>query len=216
MLDSLRELLDSDVNDDIGFTIDSASHSGSDLLIRIRVRSRSEPHDIRSTALLCRRPRSFRLLAATWLDGLAVLDSHVLLWPHCQPRVALFCRGSPVAPNAVVGALLDSHYRLAGDWIPFKAYINMAICPLFECSGTEFSGVIADGPQELVAGYKSALESNRLECSLVPSREPQWWDDGKWIPESGHLHVMVIGESYVVAPHFAEVQAEPSEGAESR
>lgn len=215
MLDALRELAASDVDEDLGFTIESATHSGRDLLIRIVVKNLAQGQ-MRSTSILCRQPRAFRILAAEWLDGLDVFDQHVLLWPHCQQRVALFCRGRPLAPDAIVGALWVSHFQLVGDWIPFKAYINMGMCPPAGGSGSELSGILADGPRELVARYKSVVESHGLDCSLVPGLEPHWWDGEKWLPEVERLRVLVIGGSYVVSPEFSEVRAEPGVGADLR
>lgn len=203
MLSALIATVDTGEFEDNGsLFIDAASARDSDLVICLRLNLPDGSKDARQ--VLCRRPRSYELMAAECADNLSVSDDHVLLWPHTQKKAALYFNGRADDSRSLLGALVQMHFRTVGEWFPFTTFMNDALfSPSCDLLGAQ-SGLLADGPEPLIDSYAAVLDDFGIRHSTPPPRAPGWWDGVQWQHSTEKLHVLIIGRSYVVAPEFAE------------
>jgi len=215
MLTSLLEIIGTGEFEDNGsLFIEAASADQDGLLVRLRITLPDGSNDVRS--IYCDQPRSHELLAAEFVNDLSVCDDHVLLWPHLQRKTALYFNGRADDTRSLLGALIKTHYRIVGEWFPFTKFMNDSLfSPKFDLLASQ-SGLLAEGPEQLVASYRSVLTDFGIRQSSPPSREPSWWDGTRWQPETEKLYALVIGRSYVIAPNFTENVAEQKNAPERR
>ena len=182
--------------------IEEASAHQDGLLVRLRLTLPEGGNDVRS--IYCHQPRSHELFAAEFIDALSVCEDHVLLWPHLQKKTALYFNGRAVDTRSLLGALVETHYRILGEWFPFTKFMNDSMfSPIVDLLGSQ-SGLLAEGPEQLIASYGEVLTEFGIRHSSPPSRDPSWWDGTRWQPETERLYALVIGRSYVIAPNFTE------------
>ena len=203
MLTSLIEIINTGEFEDNGsLSIEAASAHQDGLLVRLRLVLPDGGSDVRS--VYCHRPRSHELLAAEFADDLSVCEDHVLLWPHVQEKNALYFNGRADDGRSLLGALLQTHHQAVGEWFEFTRFMNDALfSPAVELLASQ-SGLLAEGPEPLIASYRSVLTDFGIRHSSPPSRDPSWWDGTQWQPETERLYALVIGRSYVIAPNFTE------------
>ena len=203
MLPSLLDVIDTGEFEDNGsLYIEEASTHRDGLSIRLRLVLPDGDHTIRT--IVCHQPRSHALLAAVPCCDLSVVEDHVLLWPHSQSIRALYFNGRATDPRSLLGALVETHYRIVGEWIPFERFMNDALfSPAIDLLDSH-SGLLAEGPDQLIIAYSNVLTDLGIRHSSPPSREPSWWDGTQWQLETEKLYALIIGPSYVVAPAFSE------------
>ncbi|PSF30524.1 hypothetical protein C7H19_23720 [Aphanothece hegewaldii CCALA 016] len=135
-----------------------------------------------------------------YCDGLELTDSHVLLWPHKQLRTSTSFYGTAENPLAVVGALYDKHREMIGDWIPFHRFLNPNVSLKALIAGGY--GMLAEGPEQLIVAYEEVMRSYGFSTSHLDPRTPVYWNGTEWIKEESNLHVLLMGQSYVIAEQF--------------
>ena len=142
-------------------------------------------------------------LSSTPCSALRVVDDHVLLAPYLAPLARLGFCGRPSSVTDAVGALAEAHWRVAGDWVPFDAFLNpqVEIAELL-AAGT---GVVAEGPRPILEAYQVALRRHGIETSVSPDdftrRRPL---------NRATLRALLLTPSYVIGTGF-EAQPHPED-----
>jgi hypothetical protein len=203
VLESLLELAQTDEFEDAGeIFISTAVFEGLDLRLQLQIRHPDGENSVHS--ILCHRPRKYHVLAAEVEDSISLLADHVLLWPHVQPRVELYFNRRVTDGRALLGALFLRHQELVGDWFPFAQFMNSAF---FQPHMLETAhGQLAEGPTEIIAAFVEVLKQFDIRTTTITAGEPAWWDGTSWRTEVKPLHVLLIGNSYVVSPAFTEAE----------
>ena len=129
-----------------------------------------------------------------------LLDDHVLLWPFMARRLSTYFYGKCDNPAAVVGALYDRHWELAGEWIPLHRFLNSRV-RLMKLI-TSGAGMLAEGPQPLILAYEDVMQESGFSTSHVDAGEATYWDGETWLEERAKLSALVLDNSYVVAENF--------------
>ena len=200
MLEPLDEIFGSaEFEDDGWIAIDVARWQGDDLAVGLEVRpGGSAPHQ--HWEIACRGVRRSRLERQIE-DRIELLDEHVLLLPHQQVHEQLFISSAPSNATAVVGDLWMAHRKVTADWLAAESLFNphVSLVRLLEAG----SGLLASGPRVILEAYEEVLNSHDIRFNRIGTRDPVWWKDGRWVPESEVLRVLVMGDSFVVAESFA-------------
>jgi hypothetical protein len=203
VLTSLIDLTNTGEFEDAGsIRVSHAEYAGQDLLLRLDVALPEGDHEERS--VLCRAPREHRILASEFADSVEVANDHVLIWPYSQPEVELYFNGSVQDSRMLIGALVLSHLRIVDEWFELSRFLNPglfsgAVDPL-----RTGHGLLAKGPESIIDAYRAVLAEFGIRHSSPPPRDPCWWDGNSWHTEQERLHVLLVGQSYVVGPEFRE------------
>jgi hypothetical protein len=123
--------------------------------------------------------------------GLNIWREHPVLDQHMRRREFLHFGRSPDNLDEVIGQLWRAHVGVVDDWIPFDRYLNHEV-PLAELLASG-SGLLATGPDFLIAAYEGVMERVGCRPSRLPLPTP---------PRLTHGLVAHFGESYVVAEQF--------------
>ena len=184
----------------------------NDLTVGLEVRpGGASPHQ--QWEIICRDVRRSRL-ERELESCIELLEEHALLLPHRQVHEQLFISSAPASAPAVVGDLWIAHRAATADWFDAEAFFNphIGLVTLLE-SG---NGLLASGPRAILEAYQDVLRSHEVRFNTIGARAPVWWKDGRWVPESEGLRVLIIGESFVVAESFALSLANGGKDAELR
>jgi hypothetical protein len=119
--------------------------------------------------------------------------------------VELYFNGRAQDSRTLIGALFTSHLRIVGEWFAFSHFINAALFFYKADLLDTGHGLLAKGPEAVINEYRAVLAEFGIRHSSPPSRQPSWWDGTSWQVEQERLHVLLVNESYVVAPEFREV-----------
>lgn len=199
MLQPLDEILHSaEFEDDGWITIDVAKWHGYDLTVGVEVRpGGSLPHQHWDIA--CRAVRRSEI-RREHEDRIELLDEHVLLLPHRQVHEQLFVSSAPSNAKAVVGDLWMTHRVVTADWFAAEAFFNahVPLVTLLEAG----NGLLAKGPRSILEAYEEVLNTHDVTFNRIGTRAPVWWKDGRWVPESEVLRVLITGNSFVIAESF--------------
>jgi len=147
-----------------------------------------------------------------WCDVLSFHAEHPLLWPHVDERASLYFSSRPADPSAAIGRLWHRHHVETGGWIPFERFLNQEIALADLLGGGD--GLLATGPARLLDAYGEELDAQGIRWNVVRHGPAKYWKPaseafmagGTWIVEDQKLQVLTLGESYVVAAHFAAAQ----------
>ena len=186
--------------DDGWVHLTGARWDGDDLRLALTVRTGEHEVPDQSWEITCHSPRAQHLTLEG--DGtLCLSEEHVLLWPHTQPTLQLYFRSPRTDIQSAIGALYERHAELVGHWIAFHSFFNrlMRLADLLAAP----SGMLGTGPEPLMRGYGQVLQSRGFQISLVGPRPPQRVANGRWVEETSPLAVLILGESFVVAPSFS-------------
>jgi hypothetical protein len=132
---------------------------------------------------------------------------HFLIWPHSHPQVQLYFHGRAENSRALLGALLMTHFQIFGESVPFTRFMNSAIFSQRIDLLNVGYGLLATGPESAISAYRSVLTDFRIRHSSPPSQEPKWWDGSSWQTERETLYLLMMGDSFIVAPEFLELSA---------
>ena len=99
-------------------------------------------------------------------ERFSLYNDHVLLWPYNSPTAFLSFYGEAEDPLAVVRALMNSHFDLTENLVPFEQYMNGH--PLEMIAGRY--GLLAEGPMPLIEVYKTVLDSFGIGAQIAKYR----------------------------------------------
>lgn len=211
MLPRLRQLTDTLSFEEDGFVrVLGAVADGRDLSLYL------ELVDSGKATQMCVRGHDVRghhIVAPGGSTVVSLLDDHPLLWRHTMPRSGLYFRGEVEDVMSVVGALVVTHQTLVGPWdrdTNWLAQNERVMNPTQLAQVLETGdGLLSEGPVILLEAYARVLDAYGISHTMLEPTQPSRWNGEQWLPETEELHALVIGESYVIAPHFTE-ELEPS------
>ena len=180
--------------DDISLNLVEASSDEKKLAIRLRLwNGGSDEHwEVTATGL-----RQNRIVLGSCPDPWQFSRDHVLLWPLKQLTASLYFNGRTEKSRvALLGALFESHYALAGLWLPFGKYFKQS--GRLEDILSHGHGMLAEGPQQLIEAYAEQLRAHQIKASVL-TNVTKYWDGQRWLDENGELIALILGESFVVA-----------------
>jgi hypothetical protein len=206
MLDSLINITGTgEFEDDGSFCITHAEYIDADLHLQLDLKLPNGTSA--SRAILCRQPRSHHILMAEHVDQLLISDNHFLIWPHSQPQFELYFHGRAQDSRTLLGALLMTHVQIFGENVPFPHFMNSAIFSQRVDLLNMGFGLLATGPETAITAYRTVLTDFHIRHSSPPPHEPKWWNGSSWQTEKESLYLLMMGDSFVVAPEFLEVSA---------
>lgn len=150
----------------------------------------------------CSNVRNMNLSYERQRTTIRLLSDHVLLWPHTLPHAELYYSGHIANPAAAMGAIWEAHRELVGPWFALDHFLNRLPSHLKYLDGG--SGLFATGSIRLIEEYARILRLHGFGVSLLPSNPPVWWDGTVWVPETEPMYVLLLGQSFIIAPRFDE------------
>ena len=132
-------------------------------------------------------------------DDIGLSYDHPLLWSYIYPEASISFYGGVEDHRSVVGALYKQHFKLVGDWIPFRHFMNGN--PIEMLRGRY--GMLAEGPTPLMQAYARVLESFKIDCGITEPKPAYYTNDEfSGLAEVGVL--ILDKDCYFVAPSFNE------------
>lgn len=181
-------------------TIESFTRSDASASVVLHARSFSGKSDPQRWRLAFEDLRSCRI-SDDAIDGIELLDEHVLLAGYQDEHVRLAFKGRVEDARHAIADLLARHVAVAGDWIPFDAYLNPSL-PLTELLAFG-SGVLAEGPRRFISAYTDVLSAHGLESSELAKRMPMRWDGESWEPERQDVQLLLLSpQSWLIGAGF--------------
>lgn len=204
MLDTLIALTKTDEFEEGGFRFHSAKNTPDGMVLEFFLVP-GNGGDEQHWLVECSGVRDF-LLHGEFADRLYEVSEHPVLLPYTEQVTELFFYSPSPNPIATVGALFESHRALVADWIPFERFINIFPKGLSQLLATS-SGQLAAGPISLLSAYSRVLTEHGVRSSMLPGRQPMFWDGAKWEVSDIPLRALILESSYVVAERFDAQQA---------
>ncbi|HYG74712.1 MAG TPA: hypothetical protein VEK08_06895 [Planctomycetota bacterium] len=170
-------------------------HGELTLILRIDQLTTDCDENQHTWELRCSNPLRYRFVDENFLP-IYVRDNHPLIWAEIEPRQELYFHGRPENADAMIGALYQAHQQITQGWIPFNNYLNPCMPLKKLLSGT--CGLIADGPVRIIDVYEAAFKQHGVKTNRLKERPAKRWNGNAWVPHSGSLRALLLGESYVL------------------
>lgn len=200
MLDTLIALTETgEFEDSGGFRFHSAQNTPDGMALELFLISGNDSEE-QHWRIECSGVRDF-LLRGDFADSLRVVSDHPVLLPFTELVTDIHFYSPSPNPIATVGALLECHRELVGDWIPFERFFNILTKTLSQLLAAS-SGKLASGPVSLMKAYSHILNEHGVRSSLLPGRPPKFWDGEKWVVSNIPLQALILGNSYFVAEKY--------------
>lgn len=119
-----------------------------------------------------------------------------LLWVFTDIQCQLYYSGHCTNQAKLFFDLYATHRRIFGDYIDFD--IPVALQAPFKYT----SGLLAQGPKNLMEEYAVCLRQNGMEASIIGDSSRQVWSSQQFDPIEQNIKVLFIGNSYIIADNF--------------
>ena len=124
-------------------------------------------------------------------------EDHPVLWRFKQENASAYFNGAPKDAHAAIGALLEAHWRVVGNWIDFGDSIGrpQELSKLLACG----NGLLARGPIPLLNLYKETLGPLGVETYIRFQGPPKVWDGSRWREvDRDKTKALLLGPSFVI------------------
>ena len=125
-----------------------------------------------------------------------------LLWEFTGIQCQLYYSGHCANQAKLFFDLYTTHKKIFGTYIDFE--IPVALQAPFKYT----SGLLTQGPRNLMEEYATCLRQNGMEASIIVDSSRQAWSNQQFDPAEQNLKVLFIGNSYVIADNFLFTQNE--------
>jgi hypothetical protein len=209
-IDSLQELLDLISNIDLDesdrIVLQQARWAGNDMALDLVIHQMDQADQ--RWCITCEKVRNSEIRNHAAIDRMSVETEHPLLLPHTSSTVELYFRGQARDAGELISQLLDAHGEMVEAWFDFTHFFNVGPRESLRQLLDGGFGKLAEGPELLMEAYARTLRANGVEVSSPFAKAPVWWDGERWMQEGAGLAVLILGESYCVAPRVTAVRKE--------
>lgn len=184
---------------DGGVLLKSVDWSEETLLLAISIRTGQDDQPDQLWTVRCNgvRKESF---CFEWADTLVEEAEHPLLWPYIKDGGSLFFGALNPDRAKLIGDMFAAHFSITGNYFPFGRFINENWLSASKPWGS--SGLFAEGPLVILEAFRAVLEKYGATCRITNVCLPKRWTGSEFVPESKDLHILLIGDSFVIAEHF--------------
>lgn len=203
MLDAFLASLETGEFDDNGIVrIQRIARVEHGLQVSVETEILGEEGSARTWNIDCEAVCDFRFLPSD-PEPVEVVSEvvHPAIRQHTDPQADLVFTGTTESPDDLLGELWVAHTGAAGSWIPFERYLNSLVNVRELLSGRY--GKLAAGPCFLLDVYAHILRNRGYSVSPFLPRVAVSWDGTMWRPRTAPLHMLRLGDSFVIAERLA-------------